>query len=160
MPSGGSAAAAGCRRVRGSWCAISGMCDSSVQSGQHLYTYPANGIVVIAALGSLHGLGGLLLALRGGLGLMSTSMVYSPVHTSSFCTISSHLGLHSPLMPIAWTRFSPHAAPIESFAVVCLVDSPRPLSPVCRRLAHRRHRLAHHHCRLALDRLARPAHCC
>src|SRR5258706_3823380 len=124
MPSGGSAAAAGCRRVRGGWCAISGMCDSSVQSGQHLYTYLANGIVVIAALGSLHGLGGLLLALHGGLGLISISMVCSLVHTSSFCTISSHLGFHSPLTPIAQTQFSPHAAPLESFVVVCLVDSP------------------------------------
>src|SRR5258706_9089588 len=100
MPSGESAAAAGCCRVYGGWCAISGICDSSIQSSQHLYTYPANGIVVIAALGSLHGLGGLLLALHGGLGLISTSMDHGPVHTSSSYTISSHLGFYSPLMPI------------------------------------------------------------
>src|SRR5258706_6811700 len=161
MPSGESAAAAGCCRVYGGWCAISGICDSSAQSGQHLYTYPANGIVAIAALGFLHGLGGLLLAVHGGLRLISTSRVRGPVHTSSSCTISSHLGFHSPLMPIAWTRFSPHAAPLESFVVVCLFDSPLPLRPVCcpvcRRLAHRHYRLAHHRRRLA-HRRRRLAH--
>src|SRR5258706_1855709 len=165
MPSGESAAGAGCRRVHGGWCAISGICGSSARSGQHLYTYPANGIVVIAVLVSLRGPGGLLLVLHGGPGSISTSMVHGPVHTFSSCTIGSHPGFHSPLMPVALTRFSPHVMPLGSSAVTCLVGSLHPLGLVCRQLAHHHRLLAHHrrrlaHCRRRLAHCRRPlAHC-